>query len=57
MTSARTHTTLADAARRGAGLLGAATPAGTRLDGMGRFFARLGDDMAGGSPTPPSRTR
>ncbi|MFD3924284.1 MarR family transcriptional regulator [Streptomyces sp. NPDC058595] len=44
----RTTATWADTARRGAGLVGADTPAGARLDHMGRFFATLSDDMAGG---------
>ncbi|WP_405677814.1 helix-turn-helix domain-containing protein [Streptomyces sp. NBC_01511] len=38
----------ADTARRGAGLVGAGTPAGVRLDHMGQFFAALHDEMAPG---------
>ncbi|WP_437509789.1 MarR family transcriptional regulator [Sorangium sp. So ce1099] len=48
MTSARANATWADAARQGAEIFGAFTPAGARLEHMGRFFARLSDDMAGG---------
>ncbi|HTN85795.1 MAG TPA: MarR family transcriptional regulator [Sorangium sp.] len=48
MTSARANAMWADAARQGAGIFGAVTPAGARLEHMGRFFARLSDDMAGG---------
>ncbi|WP_441293101.1 MarR family transcriptional regulator [Sorangium sp. KYC3313] len=51
-TSARSHEMWADAARRGAGILGPVTPAGVRLNRMGRFFRRLGDDMAGGPAAP-----
>jgi len=47
--SARTHAMWADAAQQGAEVLGAATPAGTRLVDMGRFFAQLSDDMDGGA--------
>ncbi|WP_424529629.1 helix-turn-helix domain-containing protein [Sphaerisporangium viridialbum] len=36
----------ADAARQGAEVLGDATPAGTRLDQMSRFFGFVGRDMA-----------
>ncbi|MEU8270354.1 helix-turn-helix domain-containing protein [Sphaerisporangium sp. NPDC049002] len=36
----------ADAARQGAEVLGATTPAGTRLDQMSRFFGFVGRDMA-----------
>lgn len=45
------HESVAATAREGAGILGAATPAGGRLDQMGRFFARLSEDMAAG-PDP-----
>lgn len=38
----------ADTARRGAGIVGADTPAGVRLDRMGDFFATLSADMATG---------
>lgn len=48
MTSARTNAMWADAARQGAKIFDAATPAGARLDHMGQFFTRLSDDMAGG---------
>ncbi|KYF76660.1 hypothetical protein BE11_08370 [Sorangium cellulosum] len=47
-TSAHAHAMWADTSRQGAEILGATTPAGARLGHMGRFFARLGDDMAGG---------
>ncbi|KYF48293.1 hypothetical protein BE08_28255 [Sorangium cellulosum] len=47
-TSARTNAMWADTSRQGAEILGATTPAGARLGHMGRFFARLSDDMAGG---------
>ncbi|MEV8535240.1 helix-turn-helix domain-containing protein [Streptomyces sp. NPDC051211] len=43
--SARINTVLADAAREGAGLLGADTPAGTRLEDMGRFLGAVGQDL------------
>ncbi|KYG05458.1 hypothetical protein BE21_40505 [Sorangium cellulosum] len=46
--SARANAMWADAARQGADIFGAVTPAGARLDRVGRFFARLSDDMAGG---------
>jgi DNA-binding transcriptional ArsR family regulator len=46
--SARKNATWADAAQQGAEVLGATTPAGARLAGMGQFFARLSNDMAGG---------
>lgn len=49
LTSARAHQMWADAAREGAEIFGAATPAGARLDSMGQFFAQLSDDMSGGS--------
>ncbi|MGA4838044.1 MarR family transcriptional regulator [Streptomyces sp. G45] len=49
LTSARTHAMMADTARAGVGVFGAATPAGARLDQMRRFFTSLSDDMAGGS--------
>ncbi|GGZ59573.1 hypothetical protein GCM10010387_61660 [Streptomyces inusitatus] len=52
LTSARTNAMWADAARRGADLLDAATPAGARLAEMGGFFARLSDDMSGGPADP-----
>ena len=48
LTSARTNTLWAEAARQGAEIYGPATPAGARLIHMGQFFARLGEDMAGG---------
>ncbi|WP_437298064.1 helix-turn-helix domain-containing protein [Sorangium sp. So ce426] len=48
MSSARANAMWADAAREGVEIFGAATPAGARLGQMGRFFARLSDDMAGG---------
>ncbi|MEU0570015.1 helix-turn-helix domain-containing protein [Nonomuraea sp. NPDC005983] len=45
LASARRNVMLADAARKGAEVLGAATPAGARLEDMGRFLGYLGDDM------------
>lgn len=48
MTSARKTTSWGEIARQGVELLDADTPAGARLDRMGRFFAQLGEDMAGG---------
>jgi hypothetical protein len=39
---------LADTAEQGAKVLDTATPAGARLDQMGKFFTQLSDDMAGG---------
>lgn len=44
----RTTATWAATARQGAGLVGAGTPAGARLDLMGQFFATLSEDMSGG---------
>ncbi|MFJ8015183.1 MarR family transcriptional regulator [Streptomyces sp. NPDC096339] len=44
--SARLNSALADAARDGAALLGAGTPAGARLDCMGRFLGHVGEDLA-----------
>jgi hypothetical protein len=43
------HARIADAARRGVGIFGAASTAGARLDRMGEFFARLSDQMRGGN--------
>lgn len=48
MVSARTNAMWADAAQQGVEILGTATPAGARVGDMGRFFARLSDDMTGG---------
>ncbi|WP_318836456.1 GbsR/MarR family transcriptional regulator [Actinomadura rudentiformis] len=45
LSSARTHAMWADAARQGAELFGADSPAGARLTQMARFFADLSDDM------------
>jgi DNA-binding transcriptional regulator GbsR (MarR family) len=47
-TDAHRHTMWADTARQGVELFDVATPAGARLHHMFGFFARLGDDMAGG---------
>ncbi|MGH4029956.1 MarR family transcriptional regulator [Actinomycetota bacterium Odt1-20B] len=47
-TSAHSTEKWAEAARRGARLLDASTPAGARLDDMGLFFTRLSDDMDSG---------
>ncbi|MFD8630828.1 MarR family transcriptional regulator [Streptomyces sp. NPDC059533] len=44
--SSRLNSALADVAREGAGLLGADTPAGGRLDCMGRFLGHVGEDLA-----------
>ncbi|MEV0439828.1 MarR family transcriptional regulator [Streptomyces spectabilis] len=49
LASARAHAMMADTAEAGVEVLGAATPAGARLDHMWRFFTSLSDDMAGGS--------
>ncbi|SEM94489.1 MarR family transcriptional regulator [Nonomuraea pusilla] len=43
--SARRNATLAEAARRGAGVLGPSTSAGMRLDDMSRFLDRVCEDM------------
>lgn len=48
MASARKNAIWADAVQQGVDILGTATPAGARLGDMGRFFARLSDDMTGG---------
>jgi predicted transcriptional regulator len=48
MTSARTNAMLANTAQQGAEILDTATPAGARLDQLGKFFTQLSDDMAGG---------
>jgi len=48
MTDAQRHATWAGTAQQGAGIFGAPTPAGARLDQMGQFFAQLANDMAGG---------
>jgi DNA-binding transcriptional ArsR family regulator len=48
MTSARTNASWAEAAQYGSKLFGLDTPAGSRLDKMGQFFAQLSDDMSGG---------
>ncbi|MFJ4768569.1 MarR family transcriptional regulator [Streptomyces uncialis] len=45
------HGEIATAARRGAELFGTGTTAGGRLDRMGRFFARLSEQMRGSSLT------
>ena len=45
LASAQMNATLADAARRGAKVLGAATPAGARLQDMGSFLEHVGRDM------------
>lgn len=47
MTDAQRHAQWADTARHGADIFSAATPAGARLDQMGRFFAHLAGEMAG----------
>lgn len=41
------HAKVADAARRGTGIFGADTPAGTRLVRMGQFFGWLSGQMSG----------
>jgi len=48
MASARKNLTWADAAQKGAEILGATTPAGARLRDMSQFFAQLASDMTGG---------
>ncbi|MFD5885895.1 MarR family transcriptional regulator [Streptomyces sp. NPDC060334] len=45
MAGARQNTTLADFALRGAEVLGAATPAGTRMRDLGHFFEHVGRNM------------
>jgi len=45
LASARMLVMLADTAREGAEILDAGTPAGTRLEDMGRFLSDLGQDM------------
>jgi hypothetical protein len=52
--SARSTVSWADTARRGAELLDAGTPAGSRLEVMAQFFARLGEDMSGGPVALPA---
>ena len=47
------HGELAGAARRGVELFGADTTAGVRLDRMGRFFARLSEQMSGSTLAEP----
>jgi GNAT superfamily N-acetyltransferase/DNA-binding MarR family transcriptional regulator len=44
------HARVANAAQRGAEILGADTPAGARLDGMGQFFAWLSGQMSDSGP-------
>jgi DNA-binding transcriptional regulator GbsR (MarR family) len=46
-TDAQRHATWAETAQQGTDIFGATTPTGARLDQMGRFFARLANDMAG----------
>ncbi|WP_433217399.1 helix-turn-helix domain-containing protein [Microtetraspora malaysiensis] len=46
LASARSMALWADATRRGAGVLGTATPAGSRLHTASQFFDLLGHDMA-----------
>jgi predicted transcriptional regulator len=48
VTSAQTNAIWAELAQQGAKVFDPATPAGARLDLMGRFFGQLSDDMAGG---------
>ncbi|ACZ83093.1 GbsR/MarR family transcriptional regulator [Streptosporangium roseum] len=45
MAGARQNTMLADIARQGAEILGATTPAGTRLQDIGQFFEHVGHHM------------
>ncbi|MFB9206644.1 MarR family transcriptional regulator [Nonomuraea spiralis] len=45
MASARQNTMLADFARQGAQILGATTPAGTRMQDIGHFFEHVGQAM------------
>lgn len=52
LTSAKTHETLAAAARRGTEIFDQATPVGKRLAHMADFFAQLSIDMSGGSNEP-----
>jgi DNA-binding MarR family transcriptional regulator len=48
LTSAQTNASWAELAEQGASVFRPDTPAGARLDAMGRFFGQLSDDMAGG---------
>jgi DNA-binding transcriptional ArsR family regulator len=48
LTSARTNAMLAEISRHGTEIFDATTPAGARLEQMGRFFAQLSEDMSGG---------
>lgn len=48
-TSAQAQMMWANAARQGVERLGAATPAGVRLNAMSQFFTQLADDMVGGT--------
>ncbi|MEU4541381.1 hypothetical protein AB0G15_41770 [Streptosporangium sp. NPDC023825] len=43
--SARANALLADTARQSARTLGPATPAGVRLENMGQFLTRVGEDL------------
>jgi hypothetical protein len=52
MTDAQRHATWAGTAQQGAEILGAATPAGARLDDMSQFFAQLAGHMGGGDGVP-----
>lgn len=45
LASARMNDAIAEAAQHGAATLGAGTPAGARLQGMGQFLRHLGTDM------------
>jgi DNA-binding transcriptional ArsR family regulator len=47
--SVHTNALWAEAARQGAAVLGPATPAGVRMEQIGRFFARLSEDMGAAS--------
>jgi len=51
MTSARANANWAEMAREGAELFDVSTPAGARLEQMGRFFTQLSVDMSGGPTT------
>lgn len=52
MASSRKNATWSESAQQGAEILGPTTPAGARLEQMGQFFARVGEDMSSGIDIP-----
>jgi DNA-binding transcriptional regulator GbsR (MarR family) len=62
LAAAQTNEVLAEAAQHGAEILGARTPAGTRLDEMSQFLRHVGQDLAHAAEhwrqvfTPPDTT-